>query len=958
MQIIRHLLVPALLGTGLAFSVPVFAQDVGTPAQTNVDEQVAANQQVHWFPETDLKLHHRIISRQLPNGLLYVMVPSQSPKNQIEVRLAVAAGSALEKGQEPGLAHFLEHMAFNGSKNVPEGEMVALLERAGLAFGAGTNATTGLNDTDYRLSLPSADPKLLDTALFLMRETASELTLSEDAIDRERGVLASEIRGNYGPSFDVMLDRFAFLYPGVKQRNRLTVGTMEGIDNVDHESLKDFYDSYYTPGRTVLVVTGDIDVEATDAAVRKHFSDWKRPANADELDNIVPDYGTLQVSATPRAKLFVEPSLPTTVSIYLVKPPQLQVDNSESRAFNILRSIGLGIMQERLRDTALASPDTLVAAGTSAYSEDFADTVVASATVASDKWQEGLAQLEQKVRQTLAYGVTQEEVDRQLINRVNALEVAVEAEETIPNRSIAGALVGDVLSSSVTTSAKDDLALFKAYFSDLKANEVTQALRDLWKGAQPNIFMTSAKDFPNAEETILSVYEESKLQPVAEFEAKSLADFDYESFGPKGKVAHETTSSFGDIQSYTFENGVVLNFKQTDFDKGKVFVSLRTGRGLEDLPADKDGLAGFFRSAFVVGGLGKYSVTDLDKVLSGSQVGANLSFGQNGIAGAYGTTPVDLKLQLQVIAAYLTDPAYRPEGEAYYQKSLKETYKRSRSSPDAVRGREFSRILHGGDKRWGAGPEEELLKRNYEELKPIIARIARTGPIEIGIVGDIDAEAAIDAVASTFGALPYSYEAPQHRYSDGIKFPEPQAVSLTHEGDKDAALLQYYWKTNDDEDAKQSYTLQLLQGVMELRLRDELRESMGAAYSPYAFNMNSNSIDGYGYIGLSSSLKVDDVKLAEKVYQDIVKDLKVKGNISDDELLRARKPILEGMNSAEHTNGLWFDLTSQAVSYPQGLQRYRNYTRLLKQITPEDLVAAASTFLVPERKVTLTILPE
>ncbi|KZK87595.1 Peptidase M16 inactive domain protein [Pseudovibrio sp. Ad13] len=957
MHVIRHLMVPALLSTGLVFSVPVYAQDAAAP-QPKPALQVAQDQQSYWFPETDLKLHPRIISRQLPNGMRYLLVQSQSPKNQIEVRMAVDAGSSLEKGLEPGAAHYLEHMAFNGSTNVPEGEMVALLERAGLAFGAGTNAATTLNSTTYRLSLPSADAELLDTALFIMRETASELTLSTSAIDRERGVVASEVRGNYGPSYDALVARFDYLYPGIKQRTLLPVGTMDGIDAVDQATLRDFYESYYTPGRTTVVVTGDIDVEATEAAIQKHFADWERPANAEQLDSEEPDFGRLKVAEAPRAALFVEPSLPTVLSIYLVKPSQELIDNQQNRIQNTLRRIGISILKERLRDAALASHDTMVTAGTDYYSEDFADTVVASATVATDKWQDGFALLEQKLRQTLAYGVTQEEVDRQLVNRLNSLEVAVKAEETIPNRAIANILVRDVLNESVTTSSADDLAFFQKHFSDLKAPQVSKALLELWEGAKPNLFMTTAEAFPNAEETILSVFEESQKQPVAAFEAKSLTSFDYESFGPKGKVAQQTISSFGQIRSYTFENGVVLNFKRTDFDKGKVFVSLRTGRGIEDLPADKDGLAGFFQSAFIVGGLGKYSVADLDKVLSGTQVGVGLSFGEDGISGQYGTTPDDLKLQLQVVAAYLTDPAYRPEGQAFYQKSLKETYKNSRSSAEAVRGREFSRILHSGDKRWGAGSEEDLLERNYEELKPIISRIAQKGPIEIGIVGDLEVQTALDAVAETFGALQQSFEAPKHSYATGIEFPEAQAVSLTHEGDSDAALLQHYWKTSDDADATQSYTLQLLQGVIELRLRDKLREAMGATYSPYAFSMNSNTIKGFGYIGMSSKLKLDDVDAAETVYQDIVKELQVKGNITADELLRARQPILEAMNNAEHSNGLWFELASQAVSYPEAIQRYQNYTTILEQITPDDLVVAASDFLVPDRNVTLKILPK
>ena len=210
----------------------------------------------------------------LPNGMRYALMHNALPSGAVSIRLSVAFGSLYEADDEQGLAHFIEHMAFNGSRNVPEGEMVKILERLGLAFGADTNASTGQDFTTYSLELPNASDALVDESLLLLRETASELTFDAGAIDRERGVVLSEWRRGDNFQRRRNVQEMQFLLPGARAVERMPIGKAEVLETARREQLVSLYDRYYRPERATLVIVGDFDVAVMEAKVRAKFGDW------------------------------------------------------------------------------------------------------------------------------------------------------------------------------------------------------------------------------------------------------------------------------------------------------------------------------------------------------------------------------------------------------------------------------------------------------------------------------------------------------------------------------------------------------------------------------------------------------------------------------------------------------------------------------------------------------------
>jgi zinc protease len=280
---------------------------VGTPALSAAPQErtkvEGTERTAPWNAETsDLEPDASIIYGRLPNGLRYAIRPNQRPQNQVLVRMTIDFGSAAEAEDEQGLAHFIEHMAFNGSANVPEGEMVKMLERLGLSFGADTNASTGYTRTEYKLDLPKADPRLIERALFLMRETAGNISFNPAAVDRERGIVLAERRERENFAFQSWRAANNLYYPNTYFSTRYPIGLSEILETAPADRLKALYRKYYRPDRIKIIIVGPVDPVAIERELANKFVDWQVTA---------PPLGNLDRCELDTTRKLHRPSFPS-----------------------------------------------------------------------------------------------------------------------------------------------------------------------------------------------------------------------------------------------------------------------------------------------------------------------------------------------------------------------------------------------------------------------------------------------------------------------------------------------------------------------------------------------------------------------------------------------------------------------------------------------------------------------
>lgn len=890
----------------------------------------------------------------LPNGMRYAIRKQTIPAGQAAIRLRIGAGSLMETDAQQGLAHFLEHMAFNGSQAVPEGEMIKILERLGLAFGADTNASTNFDETVYKLDLPRTNDETVDTALMLMREAAGALTLDQGAIDRERGVVLSEERARDTPPYRIYKERLDFFLKGQRPPTRYPIGQVQVLQTAPAAEFVDFYHRYYRPERAVLVVVGDFDVDAMEAKIKAKFGDWNPvgPAGAN------PDLGKVEPRKT-EAKLVIEAGAPLSMQIGWLRKPDLALDTTAKRKADLIEQLGFSVVNRRLQRLARAGQPPFLAAGVFKNNEyDAAEATLLIVNAEPGRWRDALAAAEQEQRRAVQYGVRQDELDREIAEYRANLKADAAGAATRTPAQLAGEIVASLGDREVVTAPGQDLALFEATVKDLKAAQVSAALKASFGGEGPLLFMASPQPIEGGEASVLAELEASRKVAVAEPAAATEVTWPYTSFGGAGKVAETKEVPDFDTTFVRFENGVRLTVKPTRFKDDEVLVRVNIGDGRLDLPKDAQSL-GWAAGAYVEGGLKQISAEDMERVLASRVYGARFGVGDDAFVLSGQTRPEDLDVQLQVLTAYVAEPGWRAEAFKRLQSALQTANDQYESTDSGVLSRDLALLLRDGDKRWAFPSREQISDAKLGDFQKIVEPALADGPIEVVIVGDTTVEKATEAVARTLGALaprPGTQVAESQReigFPSGVATP----VILTHKGRADQSIGFLAWRTNDFfANPQLARDTAVLGEILELRLVEELREAQGATYSPSVVYSHSMIWPHWGYV--SASVEIPPAKLPD-FFADVKKiaaDLREKP-VTADELARAKKPRLDQIDKARETNGYWLSELSGAQTDPRRLDATRALIPGTERVTAADVQRAAQAVLKDDAMWMLEVVP-
>ncbi|MDP3634227.1 pitrilysin family protein [Phenylobacterium sp.] len=891
----------------------------------------------------------------LPSGMRYALRRQQVPAGQAALRLRFDAGSLQETDAQAGLAHFLEHMAFNGSKNVPEGDMIKILERLGLAFGADTNASTDLDETIYKLDLPRTDAETVDTSLMLLREAAGNLTIDQAAVDRERGVVLSEERARDNPASRVYRARQAFLLKDQLPPRRDPIGKVEVLQNAPASLMVDYYQRYYRPERAVLVAAGDFDLDAMEAKIKARFGDWTAtgPAGPDPiLGPVAP--------RTPEAKLVIEAGAPLSLQLAWIQAPDNSPDGLARRRRDLIESLGFQVLNRRFSTLARAADPPFLGAGAFNRDEyDAAELTMVTVNAEASRWKDALTAAEQEQRRAIRYGVRQDELDREIEELRANVKADVAGAATRTPGQLANEIIGSLSDNEVVTNPGQDAALFEAAVKGLKAEQVSAALRAAFDGAGPLIFMTSPRPIQGGEPALLAALEASRKLEVTPPTGASAVAWPYETFGAPGKVASTKDAADLDTTFVTFENGVRLTIKPTRFKDDEVLVRVNVGGGRVDMPRDRQSGA-WAASTYVEGGLAKISAEDMERVLARRVYGAQFSIGDDAFVLTGGTRSADLDIQLQVLAAYVAEPGWRPEAFARLKSASKTFHDQYESTDSGVLSRDLGGLLRSGDERWVFPSRSEMADAKLTDLKDQISPAIASGPIEVVIVGDITVEKATELVAATFGALPSRAPAPaadpakrQVAFPAGVATP----VQRIHKGRADQAIGYLAWPTNGFfANPQKARDTAVMGEVLELRLIEELRESQGATYSPQVSYNHSMVWPSWGYVSANVEIPPEKLPAFFADVRKIAADLRAK-DITQDELDRAKKPRIDQFEKARETNGYWLNELSGAQADPRRLEATRAILPGTERVTIADVRRAAQEVLVDDKMWMLEIKP-
>ena len=912
------------------------------------------------FPQdaSDLKPDPAAHFGALPNGVRYVILPNQEPKNRASLRLLVLSGSLEENESQQGLAHFLEHMCFNGSAHYPPGTLVEYFQRLGMNFGGDTNAYTSFDHTAFQIELPDTKPATVAEGLQVFADYAGTLLLRPDQIQKERPIILSEKRTRDSVSYRQFVASFDFLLGDSLFSKRLPIGTQPVIEQAQRDRFVDLYDTWYRPERMVVVVVGAIDPAAVEKEIAAKFSGVTDRASA----RPDPDLGHATAALGVRASYDAEPEADaTTVSIDVIAPYAYRPDTADFRLRHLPRNLAVAMLDRRLE--ILSKKENAPFSSASVDIEEgfnFYHDAGLNLTCAPAQWPAALAVGEQELRRALKFGFTPAELKEAAANFSNDLEQAARTAATRRSPELANGIIDSLVQKEVFTRPADDLALFKPALEKVTPEDCADALRAAFGLPGCYVMVSGNAKIPgDAVAAITAAYRNSSAIAVSPPAAQSNEKFAYTDFGAPGQIVSQKHLDDLDLTLVTFANGVRVNLKKTPFESNTIRLNVRVGAGQLTEPRDQPGLAFFTDLTFLAGGLGRHSADELQRLLAGHTVGVDFKIGNDALGFGAVTNREDLLLQLQLLAAHLTDPGYRPEAIRLAHKKLDEYYDGLAHSIDGPFQTEVERLLANGDPRFGLPSREAMLARTPGEEKAWLAPQLASGPIEIAIVGDIDIPATLKALARTFGALPSRAPKPAYEAERNVHFPgQVFAKDYTVPTKIPKAVIALFWPTTDAWDIGRTRRLNLLAEVLNDRLRVKIREQLGGAYDPEAASEPSDTFTHYGYILAEST--VDPTRTAEiaTAVLAVAADLQKTG-VTADELDRVKQPMLTALRDSARTNQYWLGaVLASCQEFPQRLDWCRSRYRDFESITQADLNALARVYLGPDRTFRFIAKPE
>ena len=909
-----------------------------------------------WPHETaDLVPDPSVTWGRLDNGMRYVLLPNETPKDRVSLRLLIDAGSLMEGDDQRGLAHFLEHMAFKGSESMPAGDLVQYLERLGMAFGADTNARTSFESTVYLLELPSNDAQLIDRSLFVLREKVDGLLIPAAELERERGVVLSEKRMRDTAQTRAIERNLAFLFPGTRVPERMPIGLDSVIGGAPRERLLEFYRAYYTPSRTTLVAVGAIDPATFAEAVHKHFDSFR--ARGPEVPN--PELGEIRTRGM-ETRFHYERDGRTSIVLQVARPLSTMPDVHARRLHETNLHLAHAIVSRRLATLAMQPGAAFL--GGAAHSDDFLDlartgTVMLNAR--PEQWRAALAVGEQELRRALTHGFTASELDEQRRSLLSEFEERARAAATRESPELADELADTLTEGHVFTNPAQDLTEVKRIMAEVTPQSALQVMRELWSGSGPLVFLAGPLELDNPEAAIAQAYRTSQGVAVSAPAENAIQEFAYRSFGPAPQVADRRVSEVLEVTQVRFANNVRANFKATRFEANSVLVAVRFGAGRLELPRDKPGLERLAESAFVAGGLEKHSLDELNRIIAGRSVGLGFEIEDDSFVLAGRTTPGDLELQLQLLAAYLVAPGYRDEALERFRQGLPQLYQGLERTPMGVMQKDVVRFLRGGDSRFGYPEQSVLAARNLDELRAAMREALSRGYLEVCMVGDFVLERALQAVGSTFGSLPQRAAAkPPFREAREVHFPKGRGITaFPYDTNDPKALSAVYWPTTDFSKVSDVRRLFVLAKVLGNRVLERVRNEQGLTYTAQGDHAPSQAFPDYGFLYAIVDAPPDKARLLVSEIAELGEALHRNG-VTEDELERARNPVVSELKRLLATNAyLLSAIISGSQEQPEKLRRAATSLKEVSSLTVADLNEVARKYLRPEAALPVVVVP-
>ena len=905
---------------------------------------------------------------QLENGLQYYIRENSEPANRAEFSLVVKVGSVVEDEDQLGLAHFLEHMAFNGTENFEKQELIDFMESIGMRMGADLNAGTSFDETRYMLQIPTDSPEVMANTFQILEDWAHGLTLDPEEIDKERGVIIEEWRLRRGAAARIQDEQFPVLLRDSRYAERSPIGTVESLETFEHEALRRFYRDWYRPDLMAVIAVGDFDRAEVEALLIEHFEGISAPENPRErIEYSVPDHDeTLFTIATD------EELTSTSVAVYHM----LALDEQETIGGyrqQLVEGLYNGMLNLRLGEIARNPNPPFLGAGSSKGSlVRSKGAYLLSANVPEDGIERGLEVVFTEAERVARFGFTASELERQKIDVLRGIERAYTDRANRGSASYAAEYSRAFLDDEPIPGIEYEFELYKRFIPEITLTEVNQ-IGSEWIRPQNRVVVVTGPekedlDMPS-EEALLAVLTGVADMEITAYE-ETVIDQPLLAEIPEGSTVVGTREFAEDIVEWELGNGVRVALKPTDFREDQVLFQGFSPGGTS-LASDEEWIPASSATVLLQGGgLGPFNTTDLRRVLTGKVASARpfISSFEEGVTGS--GSPQDLETMFQLIYMTFTAPRADPEYFEVFNTRNRAGLQNRDASPAVAFNDAINRIMTQDALRSRPVTVETL---DHTDLGGSLAfyqdRFEDASDFTFIFVGNIDLDVMRPLVERYLGGLPSTNRVETWR-DLGERPPRGVIEEIVRKGlEPQSQTRLFFTGSIDYGDRSQRLGIAVMTSVLETRLREVLREELGGTYSVSVGS--SFSWRPAGQYRLSISFGSDPERADEllaAVYEEIDR---LKSSPPDEaevnDVLEAQRRAWE---TNQESNSWWLSvldgryrylLDQSDGRYPSGdvlLETLPTYGAALDALTPPRIQELARRYFDQDNRVRVTLLPE
>jgi zinc protease len=894
---------------------------------------------------------------KLANGLTYYIRKNDEPKNRAELRLVVKAGSILEDPKQVGLAHFTEHMSFNGTKNFKKQELVNFLEKSGVSFGADLNAYTSFDETVYMLQLPTDSPTVFKKGFQILEDWAHNVSFDDSEIDKERGVVIEEWRLGQGANERMRSKYFPVLLKGSRYAERLPIGTKQNLDTFKHETLKQFYKDWYRPDLEAVIVVGDVNVTQVEQMIKQHFAGI--PKRVNEKPRI--KYGVPTQQET-QALILTDPEQSYNMVQVFYKQPSIQEPQTDIQyRAEIVRNLFNAMMSSRLQEIA-QKPDAPFLFGSSSYGKLIGDkdalTLVAVAKDGKSIPQatEALLQENERVRQN---GFTQTELDRAKAAALSGMENAYTERTKTDSRQLAEELIRNFIHNEPVPGIAKEYEMYKQYLPGITLKEVNALISQWIKPTDRTVLVLAPESEKNnllSQSELLAIINK-KQGMLKAYEDKVLTGALLAKQPEPGKITGEKKIPELGVTELTLSNGAKVILKPTDFKNNEILISA-ISKGGASLYSDSDYLSAANATTIAVfGGIGNYDITSLQKELAGKQVSVSPSISQytEGINGS--TTPKDLPTAFQLIYGYFTEPRKDTSMFEVLKEKLSASLVNKDKDPSSVFADSVNYIMSSYNPRRKPLTVDRVNEIKLDKAYSIYRdRFADASDFIFTFVGNFSVDSIKPYIEKYIASLP-SLNRNENWKDVGIRFPTGVVNKEIRKGRENKASVRLTFTGMTQYSDLEATQLDQLADVLEIRLREVLREEQGGVYGVgVGANISREPVNSYS-ITISFGCAPENVDKLINLTLEEIKSLKANGAAQ----INVDKVIAEDTRSLEtrvKDNNYWLYNLQDKYYHNEDPKQILQDPEMAKKLTVARTKELANKYFNTDNLVKLVLMPE